>query len=263
MRRILSVPVGVLAAVVAVATVLTVTGGVAGAHTEADLVAVPAGSDATVTFKPTHGCGSSPTVEVRIRAEVAGATAGEVDGWTATATPEGDRTVLAWTGGLLPADATGEFPVEFTVPDSPGTLLLFPAIQICENGDEMAWIDGDPEGDHPAPRLLILPADYEPAGSIDEVPADAPGRDQLVAIVDVDNPSATTVAETTVPPTTAEAAADAATTTQPGPVVDDADADVDEDDDSNALPIVLVVVVVVLAAGGVAYVVTQRRRPNG
>ena len=211
MRRTL---LAVVVAVVASVTVPLVGPGGAGAHTESDLVAVPAGSEATVTLKPTHGCAGSPTVKVRIRAEVPGATAGPVDGWTATATPDGEgRTVLEWTGGSLPADATGAFPVHFTAPDAPGELLLFPAIQTCANGEDYAWIQGDPNGEYPAPRLLILPADARPAATFDDVPPDAPGRDQLVAIVDVDNPGATTPPETTTdqPPTT-EAGESTATT---------------------------------------------------
>ena len=105
------------------------------------MVAVPAGGAATVTLQPTHGCGDSPTVAVRIQAPFPDAAAEPVDGWTATATPDGaGNTVLEWTGGLLPVDQTGAFPVAFTAPDTPGTLLTFPAIQVCENG-ERAGLD--------------------------------------------------------------------------------------------------------------------------
>ena len=94
-----------------------------------------------MTFQPEHGCGDSPTVGVRVQAPVADAAAGEVDGWTATATPDGaGNTVLEWTGGCLPADEAGAFPVELTVPDAVGTLLAFPAVQRCANGEELAWI---------------------------------------------------------------------------------------------------------------------------
>jgi uncharacterized protein YcnI len=232
------------------------------AHTEVDLVAVPAGSDATVTLRPTHGCDDSPTVEVAIRAPVPGATAGAVDGWTATATPDGTgRTVLTWTDGSLPATATGAFPVTFTAPDTPGTLLTFPAVQRCDNGAELAWISGDPAAENPAPRLLILPAGSEPAATIDDVAPDAPGRDQLVAIVDVDNPNATT----TAPPTTAADPSVVAPSTAPEDAApedaagdgsgDDSD---DDDSSSGALPIVFGAVAV-LAAGG-AFVLWRQRR---
>ena len=169
----------------------------ASAHTEPDHVAVPAGAEATVSLKPAHGCGESPTVAVSIRAPVAGAEAGVVDGWTATATPDDEgRTVLEWTGGTLPADEEGAFPVTFTAPETVGELLTFPSIQRCENGEELAWISGDPADEFPAPRVLVLPPGSAPAATIDDVPADAPGREQLTAVVDIDNPDATTTTTT-------------------------------------------------------------------
>jgi len=205
MRRLL-----IAAATVSVAGALALPG-VASAHTEAQYVAVPANAEITMNFSPTHGCSGSPTTEVAVRVPAPGATAGDVAGFTASAEPDGDRTVLRWTGGVLPADEEGEFPITFTVPDSVGTLLTFPTVQTCEVG-EIAWIDGDPAGEYPAPRVLVLAEGSEPAHDIDEVPLDAPGRDQLSAIVDIDNPSSTTTPQTTAPEAT-----DPATTTDPAP----------------------------------------------
>lgn len=191
-------------AAVVVAAVWVLTGSMAvAAHTETDLVALPAGEAGTIVFRPTHGCGESGTVEVAVRAPVEGAAAGAVDGWESSAEPDGQgNTVLTWTGGMLATDAIGAFPVEFDVPDRVGELLIFPAVQVCENGEELAWIDGDPESSLPAPRILVLAAGSAPAASIDEVPPDAPGRDLLVEVVDVDNPSGTTTTTATTSPTT-------------------------------------------------------------
>lgn len=235
--------------------------GPAASHTESDVVAVPAGGEATVTLAPTHGCDTAPTVEVSVRAPVAGAAATPVEGWTESAAPDGDGTVLRWTGGLLAADATGAFPVTFTAPDEPGRLLTFPAIQICEGGEELAWISGDPEADYPAPRLLVLPAGSAPAATIDDVPPDAPGREQLVEIVDVDNPGAepepepapsssstTAPAETTAPTTAGD---DAAAPADPAPVADD--------EDGGSSLVIPLVVVAVLAAAGTAYMVLRKK----
>lgn len=258
----------VLGALLAASALLAWASPVA-AHTDTDLVAVAAGDDATLTLEPTHGCDGSPTVEVAIQAPVIGAVAGEVDGWTATSTddPASGTTVLEWTGGSLPDDATGAFPVMFAVPDDVGQLLVFPSVQVCENGEELSWIDGDPDGEYPAPRVLVLAAGSEPATSIDDVPADAPGRDQLTAVVDVDNPRATT----TVPGetgTTDPAADDPATDPDEAPsdmtisaapvdaAVDGADED---DDDSSALPIVVGGVVLVAAIAGSAWYFTRTR----
>ena len=54
----------------------------------------------------------------------------------------------------------------------------------------------------------MLPAGSEPATTIDDVALDVPGRDRLVAVIDVDNPNETTT--TTAAPTTVAA------TTTPG-----------------------------------------------
>jgi uncharacterized protein YcnI len=201
--RVLFASVGALAVFSAATT--------ASAHADSDFVAVPSGSEATVTFKPTHGCGESPTVRVRVRAPMLDAEAQPVDGWTETSEPDDEgHTILTWSGGELPADEIGEFPITFPVPDTVGELLVFPAIQDCANGEELAWIDGDPESEYPAPRLLVLDADAEPAESLDDVAEDAPGRDLLTEVIeDVDNPNGVTAttdvsdASTVVPSTEA------------------------------------------------------------
>lgn len=252
--------IAALASLATAALLLNAPG--AGAHTDAGLVAVPAGEEAVLELKPTHGCGDSPTVEVAIQAPVAGAEAQPVDGWTATSTDGGDgTTVLEWKGGSLPADQTGAFPVRFTAPDTPGELLLFPSIQVCANGEELAWISGDPSSETPAPRLLVLPAGSAPAASIDDVPTDAPGRDQLEAIVDVDNPaqeSTTTAPDETSTTTEAAPADETTTTTVAEPAAPTAEAD-DEDDGSSAVPIVIGVLVVLALVGGGAAIALRKR----
>lgn len=239
----------------------------ASAHTESDLVAVAAGEEATLTLKPTHGCNGSPTVEVAIQAPVTGAVAAEVEGWTATSTDDlaAGTTVLEWSGGSLPADAEGAFPVGFTVPENVGELLVFPAIQVCENGEELAWIDGDPEGEYPAPRILVLPTGTPAATSLDEVPADAPGRDQLSTIVDVDNPTAEPdPAETTsteaVPESTAPTTESTASEAAPEPT-DVTTLEVDDDDDngSNTAIIAVAVVALVAVVAGAVYAASRRK----
>ena len=208
-------------ALVLTSVILGTPGGSSFAHTDTDLVAVPAGSHATVALRPTHGCGDSATVTVRIRAPFEDAQPERVDGWQETATSDGaGNTVLEWTGGVLPADETGAFPVSFTAPDEPGRLLVFPAVQRCEDGEELAWINGDPTAEYPAPRVLVLPAGAAPAATIDDVPPDSPGRDQLVAIVDVDGATAAPATSTTItdaPTATAPATTSDLTTTIGGP----------------------------------------------
>ncbi len=230
----------------------------ASAHAEPDVVAVPAGDVTQVTLKPTHGCGDSPTTEVATRVPVAGATPVDVPGWTAEASAEGDATVLEWRGGELPADQVGAFPIELTVPDRPGTLLTFPFVQTCADGTELAWIDGNPEGEYPAPRLLVLPVGSAAATSIGDVPADAPGRDQLVEVVDVDNPEATPT--TTSAPTTTSPTSTTGSDTSAAADPDEAAVAGDGDDGSSALPIVLGIGGVLVVVALVAVALRRRSR---
>lgn len=238
----------------------------AGAHTESDVVAVPATGEATVTFRPTHGCGDASTTEVSVRAPVEGATAAAVEGWVEASRPDGEgNTILEWTGGLLPTDQAGAFPITFTVPDAPGDLLTFPAVQICEDGAELAWIDGDPEGEYPAPRLLVLPPGSEPAATTGDVPADAPGRDQLTEIVDVDNPAtegdeaATTTAPPEAPTEPAAPSTTEATDLAPSTQSAAADDGTDEDDGGGGASAVAIGAIVVGALAVTAYMVLRRR----
>ncbi len=260
----------------------------ASAHTATDVVAVPAGSTATVTLRPTHGCAGSPTITVAVRAPVAGAVAEAVEGWSESSTPEGENfTVLEWVGGVLPAEEPGAFPVEFVVPDSVGELLLFPSVQGCEDGSELAWISGDPAAEYPAPRLLVLPTGSEPAATIDDVPLDAPGRDQLTAIVDIDNPSGaeTTIApvesaapitepptsqaatpssavEVTTTPATIEPTTTDAATSDPELSVAESVPDATDDDGSSPTPWIIGGAVLVAIAGGAFLGARRRSHPT-
>src|SRR6185436_609610 len=102
---------------------------------------------------------------------VAGATAVARDGWTASSTPNADgTTVLEWSGGSQPADEAGAFQVRFPVPDAVGTLLTFPAVQSCENGEQEAWIETGADAESPAPQVLVLAAGSTPAATLDDVP---------------------------------------------------------------------------------------------
>jgi uncharacterized protein YcnI len=284
-----SVPRHILALLVVAFALVPAT---ASAHTTTDVVAVAVGDDATVRLQPTHGCGGSPTVEVRIRAPFEGAVAGAVEGWTTSAEPDGDgNTVLAWTGGVLPVDDKGSFPIEFVVPGTPGDLLVFPAVQRCENGEELAWISGDPLAEFPAPRLLVLRPGEPPAATIDDVAPDAPGRDQLVEIVDVDaatttpttaptsTASTTAVPTTAVPTTTMPTTAEVSTTVGPAPATSSAPAEtfvadgvavtdttdllqqLEEatPDSRGPLVVVLIISAVVIVAAAVGVIVARRR----
>lgn len=237
--------------VVIAAAAVTLSPGVASAHADADVVAVAAGEEATINFRPNHGCDGSPTIEVAVRVPVSGATGGDVEGWTSTAEPDGEgRTVVEWTGGSLPDDVTGAFPVTFEVPDTVGELLLFPAVQTCENGDEWSWLNGDPESDNPIPRLLVLAPGSPSAVSIDQVPQDAPGRELLTAVVDTTPTTTTTPGPSTSTTLGEESTTTTATTTSDAPDDTSGEAD-DSSGGAGAFGLLLVVgVAAVLLAGG-------------
>jgi uncharacterized protein YcnI len=220
---------------------------IASAHTETDVVAVPAGSTATVTFEPEHGCGDSPTVDMKVQAPVAGATAIDKAGWKASSTADASgNTVLEWSGGSQPAHEPGAFQVRFTVPDKVGTLLAFPAVQTCANGAQETWIETDAGADQPAPQLLVLAAGSQPAATIDDVPEDAPGRDQLAALAaaDEDEDAAATTTVAGAPATTAAPLTTAASSGDGG---------------SSTGWIVAAVIAAVVIVGAVAVVVLRRR----
>jgi periplasmic copper chaperone A len=242
---------GIVAAVAAVALPV----GVVSAHTETDVVAVPAGATATVTFEPEHGCGDSPTTDMQVQAPVANANAIDKQGWTAKATPDGEgNTVLEWSGGSQPAHEQGAFEVQFTVPDAVGTLLAFPAVQRCANGQQLAWIDTEAGAESPAPQLLVLAAGSQPAASLDDVPADAPGRDQLVAAAgepDEDEETAapaTSATSVSAPEASAVATAVAASDSGGGL--------------SGGWIAVIVIAAIVVVGAVAAVVVRSRRRPG-
>lgn len=254
----------VLASATFVAAASVVLPSTASAHADADVVAVAAGEQVTISFRPNHGCGESPTTEIAVRAPISGVIGEEVEGWTSSSATDGEgRTVVEWKGGSLPVDVTGEFPITFTAPDDVGTLLLFPAVQICENGEEYAWIDGDPESDTPAPRLLILAPGSDTATSVDEVPPDAPGRDQLTAVIDTAPPTsvvATTTTSTTASESPTTDAGETSTSGSPTSTTSSSEAGPDSDNTgSNAVAVVLIGGVAVVLVGGGFYLWRRER----
>jgi uncharacterized protein YcnI len=260
------------------AAAAVVPAAVASAHTETDFVAVPAGSTATVTFEPEHGCGDSPTIDMQVQAPVADARAVDKAGWTATATPDGEgNTVLEWSGGSQPAHESGSFQVEFTVPDAVGTLLAFPAVQHCANGQQEAWIETDPGAESPAPQLLVLAAGSQPAATLADVPAGAPGRAQLAALAAPDDdaapattaagavPAPTTSAATTAPAASAPATAVPLTTAATAPATAETTTAVAAGGGSGGSSAGWVIGLIIAAAVIVALVVTlvlRRRRAS-
>lgn len=125
------------------------------AHVHANPNVVKPGASATVGFGVEHGCGTSPTISVAIKAP-AGVTklaAVPLKGWkTAVA-----GSVVTFSGGNLPTKKSAEFSISFMAPTKEGD-LSFPVVQTCVKGVN-SWIQAPlvngAEPDYPAPTLKV------------------------------------------------------------------------------------------------------------
>jgi uncharacterized protein YcnI len=144
------------------------------AHSTLELGKAPIGSTYKAVLRVPHGCGSEPTLTVRIQIPEgfynvkpmpkAGWTLETVTGPYAnaydnhgTAVTEGVREII-WSGGNLPNEWYDEFVFRGTFASTlqPGP-FYFPAIQECATGEE-AWIDvtGNPDAEMPAPMVELV-----------------------------------------------------------------------------------------------------------
>ncbi len=271
-----------LAALTTVATGAAVLLGaaLAAAHIETDPPAVQAGTQATVGFVVEHGCGESNTtgMDIKLPAGITDATASK-QGWTVSVADG----VVRFSGGDLDHDTEDTFDVSFTAPTAPG-FVTFPTVQIC--GDtQQPWLDetveGQPEPEHPAPRLeitqgpptsdeLTIPVDTDDdadgttttaaaATTTTQVATTtAPATTAATTTAAPTTAAATTVAPTTAAPTTAAASSTtAAATTTTTLVVTSVPAD-DEDGGSNAGWWIAGIAALVLIGGGAALLLRRR-----
>ena len=75
---------------------------------------------------------------------------------------------VTWTcDPPIATDGFEDFGVSFQVPEDaqPGDEFLFPAIQVYSSGERVRWIDPDPEGDSPAPRIVVVAPEEEAAAA--------------------------------------------------------------------------------------------------
>ncbi|HXV96318.1 MAG TPA: YcnI family protein [Gaiellaceae bacterium] len=71
---------------------------------------------------------------------------------------------VTWTcDPAIPADGFDEFGISLRVPEdvAAGDEILFPTVQVYESGEEVGWVDPDPEGDSPAPRIVVAAPEEE------------------------------------------------------------------------------------------------------
>jgi uncharacterized protein YcnI len=73
---------------------------------------------------------------------------------------------VTWTcDPAIAVDGFEEFGMSFRVPEdvAEGDEILFPAQQVYSSGEEVGWVDPDPEGETPAPRITIVAPEEEAA----------------------------------------------------------------------------------------------------
>jgi periplasmic copper chaperone A len=141
---------------------LLLVAGPAGAHVEPSVSQAGAGSFTTFSLHIGHGCdgegGDTAKVEVQLPDGIDEATPQNISGWDASVA----NGVVTFEGGRLPHDQYLDFGLSVQMPDTPGETVLFPTIQTCESGEELAWIEETPEGgeepEHPAPAIEIVEA---------------------------------------------------------------------------------------------------------
>jgi uncharacterized protein YcnI len=93
---------------------------------------------------------------------------------------------VTWT--CEPGIAVGEFDelgMSFQIPEdaAEGDEILFPTVQVYDDGEERGWVDPDPEAESPAPRVTVIaseeeePAEEPAATSEDEAAVPAVSTD--------------------------------------------------------------------------------------
>jgi uncharacterized protein YcnI len=159
---------------------LIAAAGVAQAHVTVNPNTAAQGAYTKVSFRvPNEEAAASTTsVEVDLPTDtpIASVSVRPVPGWTATtttsplATPlktdDGDVTSaiskIVWTGGKIDPGQFQEFDVSLG-PLPKTNQVVFKALQTYSDGSVVRWIDvpqaGQPEPDHPAPVLTLIPAD--------------------------------------------------------------------------------------------------------
>lgn len=71
---------------------------------------------------------------------------------------------VTWTcRPAIPSDGFDEFAVSFRIPEdlAEGDEILFPTTQTYSSGEVVEWIDPDPEGESPAPRVTVVAPEEE------------------------------------------------------------------------------------------------------
>jgi MYXO-CTERM domain-containing protein len=65
--------------------------------------------------------------------------------------------IVTWSGGKIPNGAVGKFAFSAHMPNTPGRVVVFPALVLYQDGKVVHWI-GARSSDTPAPRVTLTAA---------------------------------------------------------------------------------------------------------
>lgn len=164
------------------AAAFTLAASAAQAHVTLETSEAPAGSFYKAVLRVGHGCGTSPTVAVRVQIPegVMKAKPMPKAGWSLEVVVEPlaqpyddygthvseDVREIVWSGGNLPDAFYDEFVFRARLPDTVGAVIAFPVIQQCAEG-EHRWIEIPEPGksaddyEEPAPQVTITEGNGE------------------------------------------------------------------------------------------------------
>jgi periplasmic copper chaperone A len=101
---------------------------------------------------------------------------------------------VTWTcDPAIAVDGFEEFGMSFQIPEDTqtGDEILFPAVQVYSSGEEVGWVDPDPEADLPAPRIVVVAPEEEaeaaPAATTTEATAETTEETAAVPAVSADD----------------------------------------------------------------------------
>ncbi|MBL8643768.1 MAG: YcnI family protein [Rhodospirillaceae bacterium] len=178
----------VVAAVIGAAGLGLAAGPEASAHVLVENMKGRAGYNEMFTLIVPHGCGSSPTTELRMKVppELSQVIPEAPAGWNVQVLKRKvDKPVMrsgrpvtevvdeiVWSGNSLPSEHLGLFRFMAGVPNTPDKVLYFKTIQKCAEG-ESRWVDTVPDTeeiwrvwlkDYPSPYAVVIAPDAPQLG---------------------------------------------------------------------------------------------------
>jgi uncharacterized protein YcnI len=153
---------------------------IAGAHVTANPGEAAPGGFAKISFRVPNERPDSATIRLELKMPedhpIGSVSVRPVPGWDVDVQPrtldepievfgeEQSEVVdtITWSGGEIAPGQFEEFDVSMGPLPEDAESLLFPTIQVYDNGEEVAWIEETPEGgeepEHPAPMVVLTGA---------------------------------------------------------------------------------------------------------